>query len=517
MFDIETGPKGRVNIHNVPLFMAHQDRNYNCNEQWLDRCIGDFHSQKAQSLKAGGTMKHAMVPPITLGHTPEDPNAAEPPTIGYVDNLARKGKYLWGSLMGIPGKVFSQLKEGSFPYRSAEVIPSKHRLTNVSLLGGRYPHFALPVMRFSRDGMEIVRYTLGPTERHVGMGSAGFEEQVPTEGFGGYPQEDAMEELDPGMGQEQQVPGSTAFNPSQVGTHMGGYGEMPGQEAAAGAGGADPQMVEMAQQIAPIVAQLIVESQANAPGMMEQGAAYQGDQAQVVRNGQHWVQDPDKYYAQGDQQVLKYDEASDAGKHTDQTADFAEDDSVNMEQDEESTDFGDDEAGKHPEDYTGHKMEDDSMALKSTDVSPEVQRYIRGLETRLAERDQAIERLDTQVAELNKHNIRTAQASKRAMLTSKCKEIAALGYSIGDLERIDRHVSRMMVMRPAEVKNYIEDVLKTAPKVQTTVERHGINDFVMRPGAGTENERYFAENQETLEGMGLDPQALELADVLSGE
>jgi hypothetical protein len=123
--------------------------------------------------------------------------------------------------------------------------------------------------------------------------------------------------------------------------------------------------------------------------------------------------------------------------------------------------------------------------------------------------------LKESVGELRRHNLQQAQAAKRTMLVSKCREIAARGYAIGDAEAIQRHVDRMVVMKADEIRGYIADVLEKAPRVET-VRRHGIHDFVERPGREVdENERYVAENGDTLRNLGLDKTVLDLADVLA--
>jgi len=124
--------------------------------------------------------------------------------------------------------------------------------------------------------------------------------------------------------------------------------------------------------------------------------------------------------------------------------------------------------------------------------------------------------LRSQLAELQRHNVREAQAAKRMMLTAKCREISSLGYAIGDREQIDRHVGRMMSMRSEEVRDYVEDVLKRSPKVEM-VSRHGVSDYIERPGRSlSENERYVSENADQVQRLGLDRSVLDLSDVLSG-
>jgi hypothetical protein len=431
LFQLEDDGGPTVNIRNVPVFEKHDDRDYNCDEEWLDRCVADFHSQRALSLEAHPDAKYAMLPSITIGHTPEDPDAEEPPAVGFIDNLRRVGRYLFADFVGVARGVFDKLKENKYPYRSAEVIPRKFRLANVSLLGGRYPHFALPVMRFnSSDGFERVRYTMKNTQRH-------FDTAPP----------------------------------------MGG----PGPDASGG--GMD--MEALAQQLAPLVAKLMAEGQANAVPR-EETSAYRHPAAGIKRHTEH----------------------------TNHTADAAEDDSARMTKDPDSADFGSDEHGKGEENFKGTKMSTGKMNFADTNA---VQRHISGLEAKISDLTTANERLATSVGTLQRHNQEQLGAAKRSMLRSKCKEIAGLGYAIGGTEQIDRHVDRMMNMATEDIKSYIDDVLKTMPKVSTDggLQRHStIHDTIRRPGDMDENERYASENPERANQLGLDRHVLDLADVL---
>lgn len=433
MFDIKENNDGTVDVMNVPVFKAHHDRKYLCDEAWLDRCVADFLHQKIDSIEvAQGNAKYAMLPSLTIGHTPESADAPEPPRVGFVDNLRRVGKVLYADFVGIAKHAWEQIKRGDFPYRSAEVIPSKHRLTNVSLLGGRYPHFSLPVMRFNARGSEIVRYMY--TEDSNTM---------------------------------------------------------------------DTDINELAQKIAPLVAQMLAEGEANAvnndmasSGMDGEGMATAGG-VDTDPTAEGDVEEGSSEEEKGDGQESyrsrfrhPYRRVRYETEHTSKGADHG-DDQFKPPSDAESVDFSTEEQGV-------------SSTTKNSTQSP-------------ASRYQAeIASLRSQLAELQRHNVREAQAAKRMMLTAKCREISSLGYAIGDREQIDRHVGRMMSMRSEEVRDYVEDVLKRSPKVEM-VSRHGVSDYIERPGRSlSENERYVSENADQVQRLGLDRSVLDLSDVLSG-
>ena len=133
--------------------------------------------------------------------------------------------------------------------------------------------------------------------------------------------------------------------------HMGSMG-MPGGGMHGGGmneGGGEMDMGALAQHVAPLVAKLLSEHEANSMSTESAGA----------------------YVAAG---VHKHDEESDAGKHTSNTADAAESDNPKMKQDEASSDFGGSEQGAEKEDFKGKKLDEDDMALKSTAASPEMVR-----------------------------------------------------------------------------------------------------------------------------------------------
>lgn len=440
MFDVNENGDGTVDVLNVPVFKVHHDRKYVCDEAWLDRCVADFLHQKIDSIEAAnGNAKYAMLPSVTIGHTPESADAPEPPRVGFVDNLRRIGKVLYADFVNISKHAWEQIKRGDFPYRSAEVIPSKHRLTNVSLLGGRYPHFSLPVMRFKMNGAEIARYVYTETEDSTDM---------------------------------------------------------------------DPQT--LAQQIAPLVAKILAEGEANAmqndmasSGMEEGGLATpggvdtdptEGGGVEEGSSGDDEEEGGEKATSyRGRRRTTRYQT-----EHTTKGADHGSD-RFTPPTDAESVDFSTEEQGVT------------KKTTKNATPSP-VSRYEQ---ENSALRSQ-IEELRGQLGELQKHNAREAQAAKRMMLTAKCREIASLGYAIGDRDQIDRHVNRMMTMRSEEVRDYVEDVLKRSPKVEM-VSRHGVADYIERPGrAGSENERYVAENSDQIARLGLDRTLLDLSDVLSG-
>lgn len=430
LFNVEEDGE-HVHIRNVPIFQAHKDRGYHCDEEWLDRCVADFWSQKAEAAALGGM----MLPCITIGHTPSNPDAPEPPAAGFLDNLRRIGRHLYADFVHVPKTIWSEIKANKYPYRSAEVIPQKCRLTNVSLLGGRYPHFPLPIMRFMQDGQEVIRYTMGSTP----------------------------------MSRMQQSPMGMNGMGGGMGGGMQGGGGM-------GGGGMGGDIEQLAAAVAPIVMTLMTQQQANMiPGAMM--GAY-NEQAKPNRH-------------------------SDDMGHTTETADAAEDDDVKPKKNEATPDFDGNEQGMKGEDFGGSGQKD--KAKFSQDQL--VQRYA-ALESSVKTLTETNESLRGQIAELQKHNMAQAQTAKRTMLVSKCKEIAAQGYAIGNVEQINKHVDRMMVMDTDNIKSYFEDVLRQMPKVPTgnTSQRYGAADYIERPGAD--------EVDRGTDNLGLDRHTLELGDAL---
>ena len=455
LFRVEDDGGPTVSIRNVPCFKTHDDRDYNCDEQWLDRCVADFIAQKAESAEIGGE-RYAMLPSLTVGHTPEDNDAPEPPAAGFVDNLRRQGDTLFCDFVGVPRDIFERMQRNEFPYRSAEVIPTRHRLTNVSLLGGRYPHFPLPVMRFAAqlDGVEVQvhRYTL----RGAIMATAA---KTPAKtNREGRSNSNVHRVANPASGQRYTM------------------GETNGGDAS---GATQPGAASMdIKAIAAEVAKLLAQSQANAAGgPLDNAAAYAADE------------DPDK----PGQGVDGSGTQVEAGQGDD-IQDVSETDQTEANQ-AKGTGTSNSDTGKY-----------------GAAAAAEIRKYQR----ENAELKQRLDDLTKSVGDLQRHNAAQGVAAKRQMLKSKCRELLAQGYALGDEAKVDRHVNLMMRMEPEEVKQYVDDTLKSFPRVTTATQRHGVGDVIRRPGSESENQRYYLDHKESLDGMGLtDHHLLELGDLLS--
>lgn len=460
MFDVTNNPDGSVNIANVPIFKAHSDRRYNCDENWLDRCVADFMGQKIESLElADGDARYAMLPSVTIGHTPEDPNAPEPDNHGFLDNVRRVGRVLYADLMSVSKEAWQKIKAGKLPFRSAEVIPSKHRITNLSLLGGRYPHFALPVMRFrSRQHGMVLRYTFTTEDK-----------------------------------------------------------PMPAPAAA------NPELLQLAQAIAPMVADIMAqkdaaaaESDMSAAGTAdpEQGSSSPEGVDGVDEQGQppeEELGERHPYRAKGTtkpgirERVERHGGAavSASGKRANG---FKSDSFSPNTEGNEAPMTGSDIGITNPA-----RSADKSIGGGATETYSAVQRENAALRA-------TVERLTRAVGDLQRHQAEDAQAAKRMMIRSKVREIAAT-YAIGDRDQIERHVDRMMGMSADGVKSYMDDVLKAFPKFGEARQTYGgaVHDVVRRPGSMDDNERYAAENPDRMQKLGLDASILKLADALGGD
>lgn len=451
MFDLRPNPDGTVNILNVPIFRTHRDRRYNCDEAWLDRCVADFMGQKLDSLEvAGGDAKYAMLPSVTIGHTPEDPNAPEPHCEGFLDNVRRAGKLLYADLVNVSREAWDKIKSGKLPYRSAEVIPSKHRITNLSLLGGRYPHFSLPIMRFrSKAHGEVLRYTFTTASET------------------------------PPMDENELLQLAQALAP-MVADMISGKDAAAAENDMDSAGTADDDLGSMAG-----------DRSADDDAPPDDGPVPFRDRSRVDRG-------TPAAKGRGAERHRETTVVADGKRGEGFKSDSFRPRTGGNEAPMNSTDLGD----RNPAKSADENVKQGYAAL---------QRENAALKDRL-------QRLSASVDELQRHKVSEAQAAKRIMLRSKCREIAALGYAIGDGERIERHVDRMMGMPADEVKAYIEDVLRNQPKVPvaSASTRYGSHDIVRRPGSEDENERYAAENPEMMQRLGLDADILRLADVLEG-
>ncbi len=481
MFEVTNNADGTVNIANVPIFKTHADRRYNCDESWLDRCVADFMGQKLESLDlAEGDARYAMLPSLTIGHTPEDPNAPEPDNHGFLDNVRRVGRLLYADLMHVSREAWAKIKSGKLPYRSAEVIPSKHRITNLSLLGGRYPHFALPVMRFrSRQHGEILRYTFKTKD--------------------------------------------TA---------------MPAPAAA------NPELLQIAELLAPMVADIMANKQANA---IESDASAAGtadpeqasdtgdaggdegfDDSPLEIGGPPEDEESDSdfnYSARGVQRTTMQRQTTSNGRfqpngkparidrHGGGTVSASGKRGEGFKNDSFRPNTEGNEAPMNGSDLgttNPAKSADRNLSEGYSAKISQLTRENQGLK-------ETIQRLSAEVGQIQRHQMAEAQASKRIMLRSKVMEIGSR-YAIGDKDAVERHVERMMGMDVNGVKSYITDVLKASPRIAPERQSYGsVHDVVRRPGSEDDAEQYVAENRERVQKLGLDASILRLADALGGD
>lgn len=133
-----------VTIHDVDIFKTHNDRGFDCNEQWMDDAVNNHEKFKSEGFR----------PAVIVGHNRK--GEPEKPVEGIIDKLRRFGKKLFADLK-VPIKFFKEMiASGKLPNRSVEVFPKKRRLTALALLGGTPPHFALKQMSpYSSDSGRI--------------------------------------------------------------------------------------------------------------------------------------------------------------------------------------------------------------------------------------------------------------------------------------------------------------------------------------------------------------------------
>lgn len=415
LFQIEDAGGPTVAIRNVPIFRTHSDRQYQCDAEWLDRCCADFHAQKAASLTAlyagGNPDRAAILPTLTIGHTS---SGIETPASGFIDNLRRQGEFLYADFVDVPRGTYQEIKANKYPHRSVEVFPSKHRLANVALLGGNYPHLALPLMRFAE------RFAGGPSIQFAESCTIGGEQAVR------YFLEDS----------------------SMIPNNNGG------QQPAAG-GAPNPQLQQLAQQLAPIVAQLIGQQTANSPqGPMANAGAYQEST-------------PRRRYA---------DEPCEPKAPAEPKADK-----------EKET-----------------PMDDEKTKSALAEVKAELEQY-----------KASNAKLSATVDELMKHRQAEAQSAKLTMYTMQLKQVLSEGHPIGSLEVVQRHAQRMTGMTPDDAQKYVDDLKASAPKVSITRQTYQQSELLARPGSDGDPERYAADPDNAVNiSLGITHDISRIADLI---
>jgi hypothetical protein len=132
---------GSYSIRGVPIFELGVHRGFQYDESWARRVLQNFARLKTE---------RRYLPPVILGHTKSDDE--EKPAVGFVDRLRLVGKRLVADLTGIGGDLFTQVREGRWPYRSVEVFDRAAQITALALLGGTAPHMKTAPLHFDDDG-----------------------------------------------------------------------------------------------------------------------------------------------------------------------------------------------------------------------------------------------------------------------------------------------------------------------------------------------------------------------------
>ena len=268
---------------------------------------------------------------------------------------------------------------------------------------------------------------------------------------------------------------------------------------------------QLAQAVAPLVAKLMAEGQANSVGgPMQNAGAYRDGNGRLfyIRNGR-------QVYAEDGKPAVKAETESETEiKDKPETPHLDDEANKGTEKNADGSPkerYGKTGNKKHDAKMVGTREWDEENGMDEWDeddyqMSPKAKKYVADLKATVAN-------LSKSVLELQRNSEASNQAAKRAMLTSKCRELVGQGYAIGDAAKIQRHVERMIDMDTDGVKQYLEDIQTTAPKVE--VQRHGTSDIIRRPGSETDAEKYLLEHPE-MASVGIDKSVIELSEFLGG-
>ena len=151
-FKIVPEPDGLgYTIKDVPIFETHNNRGFECDEQWLAEAIRNFEAMK----------KIGYRPVVIVGHNQK---GVEKESSGFLDNLkikeavnyaGEKVKQLYADLVRIPKELKEKIVRNAYPGRSVEILPKSKRILALALLGGTTPHFALPQMVYKNNEESI--------------------------------------------------------------------------------------------------------------------------------------------------------------------------------------------------------------------------------------------------------------------------------------------------------------------------------------------------------------------------
>ena len=123
-------------IRDVPIFEEHDNRGFACDTNWMRDAIKNFEQQAAEDHR----------PIVMVGHNRG--GVEEKEAIGFLDNLALKGKRLYADIVRVPKYIKEKIVQNAYPNRSVEVLPKSKRIVALALLGGTVPHFSLPQMYY---------------------------------------------------------------------------------------------------------------------------------------------------------------------------------------------------------------------------------------------------------------------------------------------------------------------------------------------------------------------------------
>lgn len=156
-WQVEQQPNGKFAIRGLKIFRTHQRKDdqgrlFNCDSRWMRKAETVFAEDKAKG----------HLPPVVLGHNPENPDAApEKPAEFFIDNVRFDGsEYLYGDYVDISPQWLAELKQNRWPSRSPEVWnPDTYRINCVALLGGSPPYFKdLGDLRFKESRLSPYIY-----------------------------------------------------------------------------------------------------------------------------------------------------------------------------------------------------------------------------------------------------------------------------------------------------------------------------------------------------------------------
>jgi len=135
----------KFKIPDVPIFECHKSRGFDCDEEWMERCIENQQRDK---------LSRNFLPRLIKGHTPENRDLRpELPAAGFLDNYkfdAARG-WLTADFVGLNKETAEEIRDNPWPGRSVEVVPDKFSIPVVAMLGESPPFFKLPDIRFQDE------------------------------------------------------------------------------------------------------------------------------------------------------------------------------------------------------------------------------------------------------------------------------------------------------------------------------------------------------------------------------